>query len=88
MKADQPNFLFITHISKGRKEGEWQSAKTRINPFHITSYTETFLLNYEGHEFKKMVGIFVSSQVFIVDMTIEEVDKMMSEIDRSLTFEE
>lgn len=86
MKANMPNFLKITHIGKGKEEGDWVKVKVRINPYNIHCYMEAFITKYEGKDVKKMIAIFVSNDVFYVDMTIEEADKMMEDIDRTITF--
>lgn len=82
-KMELPAFLMLNHISRGKNEGEYVSVRARINPVHITSYVETFNM-----EDKKMVAIFVAGQTYIVDMTIEEVDAMMENIDRGVSIRE
>ncbi len=88
MKAELPNFVKIVCISKGKEEGEWISFNSRINPYHITSYYEAFILSYKGEAVKKVVVFTVGGNSFSVDMTVEEADKMMDDIDRSLSFKE
>lgn len=88
MKAQLPNFVNVVSIGKGKKEGEWVEIKSRINPYHITCYNESFVQNYKGEEIKKVVAFNISGLSYYVDMTIEEADKMMGKIDRSLSFKE
>lgn len=88
IKASLPNFVKITTISGGKEKGDWVETKARINPYHITSYFETFVTNYKGEDVKKCVGFYVGSYPFVVDMTIEEADEMIENIDRSLSFKE
>lgn len=88
MTANMPNFLKIESIAKGKKEGEWVIVKVRVNPYNIHCYMEFFITNYKGQDIKKIVALFVSNEVFYVDMTIEEADQMMEDIDRTITFNE
>lgn len=88
IEAKMPNFLKINHIGGGKEKGEWAIVKVRINPYNIYCYMEIFIQNYNGQEIKKVVALHVANDIFIVDMTIEEADKMMEDIDRSLTFNE
>jgi len=88
MKAELPNWLMVTHVAKGKQEGEWALAKARLNPYQISSYVEIFLTNYMGEEVKKMILIYCGGAAYCVDMTIEEADEMMSNVDRSMSFNE
>lgn len=81
-----PNFLKIKHIAKGKEEGDWVSVDVRINPYNIHCYMERFILKYNGEDIKKVTAIFVANDIFFVDMTIEEADKMMEDIDKAITF--
>jgi len=78
----------ITHISPGKGGVGHFLAKTRVNPYHITSYIDAVIPNYNGKEDYIGTAIFCGGQAYIVDMTIEEVDKMMDSIDRSLSFDD
>ncbi len=88
LKAELPNFLMITTIGKGKEELDYIDIKTRINPYHITSYCEGFLDNYKGDSTRKVTIMYVSGVQYWVDMSIEDVDEMMRNIDRSLSFNE
>lgn len=88
IKASLPNFVKLTTISVGKEKGEWVETQARINPYHITSYFETFLTNYKGEDVKKCIGFYVGSNPFVIDMTIDEADEMIENIDRGLSFKE
>lgn len=88
VKANLPNFVNIISVSRGRNEGEWVELNARINPYHITSYHEVFLKDYKGSDLKKVTCFYVAGNSYCVDMTIEEADQMIQDIDRSLYFKE
>lgn len=85
-KADLPSFVKVKNIGPGRDKGEWVEVEARFNPFYVTSYYERFLENYKGEELKKVICFIVASAAYYVDMTIEEADKMMEDIDRGLSY--
>jgi hypothetical protein len=87
-KIDQPSYVKITAISKGIKEEDFVFFKARFNPYNVASYYETFFQKNQGQDIKKVVCFVVSGVSFCVDMTIEEADEMMENIDRSLSIKE
>jgi hypothetical protein len=82
IKAELPNFVQVTGLMKGVEIDKYIEFKVRINPYHINSYHEATAGT------KNIVVFNVSGLSYLVNMTIEEADKMMQEIDRSLSFNE
>lgn len=88
IKADQPNFVKIVGIGQGKEKGDWCDVQIRFNPYYVTSYHEAFVDNYKGEDMKKIVVFHVGSASYFIEMTIEEANSMMEDIDRSLSFKE
>jgi hypothetical protein len=87
-KIEYPSFINVTIKMKGRNEGDahvW--GRARINPIAISSYYEAF--EDEGNETTaRVTAIIVYGNLFVVNMTIEEVDEMMQNIERGFSINE
>lgn len=83
-KVEMPNFLKLPAFAQGR-DGRFFEVKARLNPSSIYSYTEGFMDDDGGLSTKPVTIIYCAGNKFWVDMTIDEVDRMMEEIDRGLT---
>lgn len=76
-KIEGAKFIHVISIAK-TSEDNYIEVKTRIDPFSITSY-------YEGTANGYPVTIICSTgMTFFVKMTIDEADKMMNDIDRTM----
>jgi hypothetical protein len=85
IKARFAGFLKLNGIiSFG--EGKYVSTRFRLNPNAITSYYATEFIP-TGEDPKQMVTVYCGHP-YMVDMSLEEFDKCMEEIERGISFEE
>ena len=68
-----------------KKDNTVAKSKLRFNPFLVSSYCESFYEN-NGTEIPVTIAI-VGGASYMVDMTIEEFDDMMSKVDRAMRIE-
>jgi len=80
-KMDLPAFVKIKIHAKGNDKE--YLLKARINPFHISSYWESAIK--VQNEDVPITCVIVGSERYNVDMTIEEFDEMIKNIDRGLS---
>ncbi len=80
-KMELPEFVQVyVYATVGEKN---HKLKCRINPFHVSSYTETAIKEGDGEI--PVTYVMVGSKDYLVAMTIEEFDEMMDNIDRGLS---
>lgn len=82
-KMEYPAFIKTTCIVTVKDESDHKKIKVRINPAAVTSYVESFYK--KGEDVIMCSVIYCGGTSYLVDMTIDEMDKMMEEIDRGFS---
>ncbi len=83
IKMEYPNFIKVKMFVKDKDDKD-MLGELRINPVCISSYYEGF----HGDTDKRVTVIYVAGNRYLLDMTIEEVDEMMENIDRGMSIKE
>jgi len=79
------DFVRTFSVVSVKKDNTVAKSRLRFNPFLVSSYYESFYQN-EGVEIPITIAI-VGGASYMVDMTIEEFDDMMSKVDRGMKIE-
>ncbi len=80
-KMELPQFVHVPIVMRKSEsiEDGFIKTKARMNPFHISSYSAS------KYGESPCVCCIVGGTSYYVDMTIEEFDEMIGNIDRGLT---